>query len=487
MIRESLPGARITQGPADWQIIQRRLDGRADIQLAGTCRGDQGDTVAFAVEARVVDAALNRPAGASLDWQPAQMGDLGAWRVGQRDVTAGGPYRIETRVLYANGSIGCGDRIHHLGVGDLWVIAGQSNATGCGRGPAEDGPEPGVHAFRPAEVWGWADHPLCDPTGSRHPASFDRGWNDHSPWLAFGRHLRRALNIPIGLIPAPLGGSPLSRWDPGAENPDLLGNMYDLIRAASSWRDHSRFDPADGGPVFLPRPAGPVGAVAGVVWYQGCSDTGEVEAQTYAERFTRFLNGVRSALEAPHLPFVTCQLNCVAEDANRSGAGWSLIREAQRRLAATEPGVAVVPTLGLPLSDLIHNSPAANLVIGERCARAALGMVYGQDLPWRAPDLARARFDGRDGTKLLLEIANVSGELWALHPNIEQFTVSDERGGVPVKKARLTGRREIELTLAREAGRETYLHNCGGCNPRVSIFDRENRPILAFHGVRVEG
>ena len=77
-------------------------------------------------------------------------------------------------------------------------------------------------------------------------------------------------------------------------------------------------------------------------------------------------------------------------------------------MARQVPGVAVVPTRDLPLSDLIHTSPAGNMLLGERLARAALGMVYRRGIAWKAPDVVAARAkDGRVG----LEFANVESRM----------------------------------------------------------------------------
>ena len=203
-IRSELPGVCIVRGPADWQIIQRRLDGKTDIELAGTWRGI--DQRPGRVEVRLVRETDNLPPSLNLDWSYAETLPDGRWRMMLKNVPAGGLYRIETRLQAGEDEWRLtGDRLHHLGVGDIWVIAGQSNAVGYGHGSVDDPPELGVHVFRLCEEWALADHPLNDPTRTRHPANFDAGWNDHSPWLAFGRILRRNLGIPIGLVPTALG------------------------------------------------------------------------------------------------------------------------------------------------------------------------------------------------------------------------------------------------------------------------------------------
>ncbi|MBN2711197.1 MAG: hypothetical protein JXR97_02045, partial [Planctomycetes bacterium] len=308
-------GTRILQGPMDWQVIQRRLDNMADIDLAGEFRPSVNAS-APRVEVRVTCMRFNRAVTVDLDWTPADTTGENTWSTVIRNIPAGGPYRIETRTVNNPGSIPAGiqhgDRIHRVGVGDIWVIAGQSNAAGYGEGEIEDPADPGVRMFRACEEWAMADHPIHEPTRSRHPLNHDEGRNGHSPWLAFGRHLHKHLNIPIAIVPTALGGSPLSRWDPNAKNPDLYENMLSFIRAACSMRDYSKFDDNDGGPVFVPNPKGELGRIAGIAWHQGCSDTGDEESKTYADRFAGFVEGIRNRLDAPGLPVVTCQLNhCV--------------------------------------------------------------------------------------------------------------------------------------------------------------------------------
>ena len=47
-----------------------------------------------------------------------------------------------------------------------------------------------------------------------------------------------------------------------------------------------------------------------------------------------------------------------------------------------------------------HNAAASNLVIGERCARAALALCYGRDIDWMAPEPETAVQTAPDTVKL---------------------------------------------------------------------------------------
>ena len=144
MKRATLAGVRITQGPGDWQIVQRRLDNSSDVPLAGTWKED--DDRQGIVEVRVVDETFQQPVADHLDWHDADTAPNNTWRHLLTDVPVGGPYRIETRLRVKGDNWRlAGDHIHHFCVGDLWIAAGDDNALGFGLGMAEDPPELGVH------------------------------------------------------------------------------------------------------------------------------------------------------------------------------------------------------------------------------------------------------------------------------------------------------------------------------------------------------
>ena len=165
---------------------------------------------------------------------------------------------------------------------------------------------------------------------------------------------------------------------------------------------------------------------------------------------------------------------------------WAVLREAQRQAARTIPNVGIVTTLDLTLSDGIHTSAVGNVILGQRFARAALGMVYGQDIPWRAVDIAGVRFTNAERTTVCLSFAHVVDHLvlLAIHPR--DFLLEDEDGDVPIQSARVEGTADVVLELARPARGKTVCHNLYGCNPVSTLRDHLQRPVLAFSGVAVE-
>lgn len=488
MKRAALPGVRITQGPSDWQILQRRLDNAADIPLAGTWSDPQDRR--GTVEIRLVDECGQIPVAEHLDWQAADASPDRVWRHVLENVPAGGPYRLETRFRPDGDSWRlAGDQIHHLGVGDIWIIAGDDNALGFGHGLVSDPPEPGVHLFRKNERWGQADHPLHDITGIRNARFFSPGAPAHSPWLAFARLLRRETGLPIGLIPAAQEGSSLEAWQArkkGAASP-AFDNLLSMLWLATSFYDFANFSLNDGGPKLIPKPEHPAGVVAGCVWFQGGADCRrEGAAQQYGPTFAAFVAKLRAALEAPLLPLVVCQLNRVIGVAKPGeSALWGLVREAQRAAGHDIDNLAVVPTLDAGLSDGIHNAAAGNVLVGERAARAALGMVYGKKHPWRCPDFQDAWFENGERNKVTLVFAHVSGELRPVTGEITSLVVADAAGGAPIRKVKIIGDDRIAILLNRELGEQPTISFCAGHNPALALLDDGNRPPLAFANVAI--
>lgn len=455
MITPPLPGASIAQGPSDWQIIQQSSDGHASIALEGLYVTQATE---FRVEARLVRENDGAPVTAALDWRPAAILPGQRWQLTLERIPAGGLYRLETRVWRTN----CpdirpmrGDYVHHLGVGDIWLVAGQSNASGTGTGFADDPPTLGVHQLGNDEQWKLAAHPLEDATRSRHTATVHGVFQAHSPWLAFGRRLQRELGHPIALIPTALGGSGVSLWQPGTGH--LFANMADMLKLAG-------------------------GKIRGVVWYQGESDCSAGNIAAYPERFRHFVRGLRELVGNPALPVVTAQLGRFtwgADDA-QGNRDWTAMRDTQRRLALEIPHAALVPAIDLPLCDEIHVSAAANLVLGERFAAAALGLAYGQDVSPPGIALKGWKWQPPARDAIRLDFA-LGAPGWCSLGPVNDFTVEENAGsGIPIKQVLLRDEGSVELLLAHPAAGPVTIHAHAGRYPHPSLRDRDQRPVIGF-------
>ena len=460
-----IEGVIIKDGPKDWQIIQQ-TNGKADIFLSGSWF--LNDKVhEFRIYARVVKEDSGDVVSG---WEECKINDYGVWEITLKSIPAGGLYRIETCLHHDDVGYGNalewslrGDMVHHVGVGDIFVIAGQSNAAGYAKDPIYDPPEPGIHLLKNSGKWDMASHPMNDSTSTIHEENCEIRNSGHSPFLSFARVLKRNLGYPIGLLQASLGGSALNLWNPD-ENGILYRNMIKIIESQR-------------------------GNIKGVLWYQGCTDANlEETASTYLTRFENFIKYLRKDLKKPHLPIFTVQLNRYIVPGSSTDRNWGLVREAQRQAAKTIPEVYIVPALDCSLSDFIHNSGASNLLLGERLAKTALTEIYNQNYICRAPDLSCVIQTERN--KLLLIFENVQDRLFTFEVDAGEmpFTVEDEFGTAKIVSYEILNKNELLLTLNRDICTKAVVHGAYEKNPKfyVPIDASTHLPMLSFYNAKIQ-
>ena len=109
---------RVTKGVLDYQVFQRDFKNtRLDITVGGT---------ASVVDGKEVEERTSTVNGVS-EWAKVAVVQSGRWS-GTVTLGAGGPYRLELRI--AGEPLGV--VVEHVLVGDLWILAGQSNMEGVG-------------------------------------------------------------------------------------------------------------------------------------------------------------------------------------------------------------------------------------------------------------------------------------------------------------------------------------------------------------------
>jgi len=451
-------GVIFETAPQDWQIIQQGTNKTADVKLGGRWRNPDGE--GGEVQVRVIDEQNNV---SIIPWRQCKTEAAGRWETVLNGIPAGGLYRIETQLKIPSAdSLNWGyrgDMRHHIGVGDVYVIAGQSNAAGYGRDVANDAPEPGAHLLRNNGRWDMAAHPLNESTDTIHIINREVANPGHSPWLCFAKRLKHRLGIPIGLIQASLGGSPLSSWNP-CESGELYHSMLETLRNYGY-------------------------PIKGVLWYQGCSDGHDPLCyNTYLTRFKSFVSRLREDLCVPGLPFLTVQisryLGILAEADNVES--WGIIREAQRQAAKTIDNVYVIPSTDAGLSDAIHISASGNMVLGERMAGVALKHIYNAIGGVEIPDILEAKKISSDSVRLTF--GPMTGGIYTYTQQACDlpFHIADDNGAVEIVGYELSGT-SITLKLNREPGTGRYVSGAAGWDPRrMTPIDFETQiPILSFH------
>jgi hypothetical protein len=230
---------------------------------------------------------------------------------------------------------------------DLYLLAGQSNMAGRGAVEAEDRvPVDGIMMLDRAMTW----VPAVDPV------HFDKPIAGVGPGRAFAIAVHAAEpDRVIGLVPAAVGGSPISSWAPGALDAATKTHPYDdaIARARVAMRD---------------------GRFRAILWHQGESDATPELSVLYADRLRTVISRLRAELGDSTLPFIIGELGQFPR------SGWSAARErvdsAQRAVAATTPGVAFVSSDGLVhRGDNLHFNTASAREFGRRYAAAYLALT----------------------------------------------------------------------------------------------------------------
>ena len=408
-------GTRITYGLENWQILKAE-NGVCHLTIGGSWRLQEG-AKKTGVTSTDPSVRLAREEDNSYitDWIKADHIDPERWET-TLTVPRGGLYRLETCLDAVSRETGehwrfRGDIRSHIGCGEIFAIAGQSNAAGYGKGIAPDPPDMRVHVKRNSGRWDMASHPLNDATDAPDCPNAPMGQTGTSPFIAFGNRRSDGTGAPVGLLPCAQGGSPISMWDPEQDG-SLLKNMISKIKRA--------------------------GGANAVLWYQGCADAQGEQAKTYAKSFSNVVEATRKAL-GWDIPFYTFQLNKYY--APHDTDGWDRVRQAQRLAARDLKNVFILPTADLFLSDEIHLSSASNVTLG---GRLALQMNEGIS----APDMEKCERIGE--RQICLTFSNVQGELMKTNANepSEYIEVTDELGSAAIETVAADGNR-LSITLNR--------------------------------------
>lgn len=438
----------------DYMIIQRDADGFGRAVYEGTYTPVDNTRVVVRVMREDDNLTV-------VPWQECET-DGNAWKT-ELVIPEGGPYRIEVRLADTNNHYVNNNRdwapllacAYHVGVGDIFILAGQSNMSGYGRDPAYDPPQLGVNLYNNSGDWVLAAHPLFSVPDSVSIYSNNDCSSGTSPGLAFGKIMQKSLNVPIGLVSAAQGGSSLESWNPAEEDPYLFEALKSKVNE--------------------------VGKFAGMLWYQGCNETVEQdEAETYLEKFKQAVSLWRE--EFGHFPIVTCQINRHAWKEEDRERRWGLVREAQRQAALQIPDVYVIPTMDMPTCDGIHNTSASCITVGERLANTMLKEHYGKP-GVSAPSIKRiTRIDSRT---ILLEFVG-SHTLRTMDDIATGLNIEDENGMMKCLKIQACGEK-AKVTAERDIGKNAVFHAYWEREvPAFFVRDAYGMPMLACYNVKIE-
>ncbi|WP_422928490.1 sialate O-acetylesterase [Singulisphaera sp. PoT] len=348
--------------PTPFRVYQRGNDNRADISISlsdGLTAEDIENVSLFAHHSDPLKPAI------PVDGWSYREGVL-------KNVPVGGPYLVNVTLKLESvkklGADATAFSIGRLFVGDLWVLAGQSNMEGVGDLVDVTPPSNLVSLLGMNGKWSKAEEPLHwlvdspDPVHSLNPADREaRSKAFHKArtkgtglGLPFATVLASTTNVPIGLIACAHGGTSMAQWDPakkGEGGNSLYGSMLRQFKLAG-------------------------GKVRGVLWYQGEAEANPDASKIYPRVFADFIAAVRSDFGQPDLPFYLVQLGRFSNPSDPKF--WNAVQEAQRLIPDRIPNTAVVAAVDLDLDDGIHIGTPGLKRLGARLARIAIREVFGQ-------------------------------------------------------------------------------------------------------------
>lgn len=374
-----------------------------------------------------------------------------------KTLPTGGPYEIR---LWIQGS----DEqftVHDVLVGDVWIVAGQSNSEGCGLLQGQPDSDPLVRAFFMNDEWRMAKDPIhnmwecvdqvhIDLCGGGTPG-IKEGWGV-GPGVPFAVEMRRLTRIPQGLIACGHGGTSMGQWSPTLKHAGTKSLYGAMLRRVNK----------NGG------------RVAGMIWYQGESDAVAELTTVYTERMKELVASLRQDLKCTDIKIAMVQIGRVSNWGSETA--WNSIQDQQRNLPTLIKGLTVVPSIDLQMDDGIHIGGYGHAVLGPRLAYAmrALRGEKGK-APIAIKDIRIESCDNR--THVVLEFANVDGALKADGRPIG-FSILNATRNEMIYDTRLDGNTVIlRCDVNPQSTDGVALYYGRGLNPCCNIHDDAGRPL----------
>jgi sialate O-acetylesterase len=466
-------------------VVQRDLP----VHIWGLAEPDQSVTVTFRGESRATQADR-----------------LGQWSVYLAPGAAGGPFDLTVQGATTAGTTVAPQPIvlTDVLVGDVWLASGQSNME-----------FPMSRAATAAQDLPHADNPqirllMVNKRASDYaePDLDTLGWTVSSPDSAkdfsaiawyFARDISVREHVPIGVIDSTWGGTIVESWvrltalgEDASLNPlfasrgKMLDNeAVDHLRAKDEERQVAEAKAA-GKPVpkfGWHRPLNSWGPgmlwngmiaaltpfpIRGVLWYQGESNSALERAPLYNHIFRTLIEDWRREWAIGDFPFLYVQISnfksTPAED-------WAVLREQQRKTLEMN-NTAMIVTIDIGNPDDVH--PTDKVDVGQRMARAARALSYGEAVEYVGPDFRQAT---PEGASIRAWFDHAKG-LTAKGGEVTGFEVAGADGKFVSATAKIEGE---TIVASSPAVPEPVSVRYGWANsPQCNLFNGEGLPASPF-------
>jgi hypothetical protein len=239
------PTAIRLDSPLDYQVVQRHSATSGRVRIAG----------------RVPPGTMRLETRIQGDWEAAAFDPATGTFQCERVVPSGGWYACQIRATGGDGHVATAE-VSHVGVGEVFVVAGQSNS--ANHGEEKLTPRTGRVAAFDGTRW----QPARDP----QPGASGEGGSFLPP---FGDLLAERFEVPVGLVACGIGATSVREWLPRGSRfpnpPTLVGRVRQL--PGGEWESNGEaYD------TFVARLAKlGLGGFRAVLWHQGESDANQAD------------------------------------------------------------------------------------------------------------------------------------------------------------------------------------------------------------------
>lgn len=383
------------------------------------------------------------------------------WKIKIKTPGAGGPYSI---TLKANNTITLNDVL----IGEVWLCSGQSNMEWSYWNGLQDIKDElptcynnNIRFFHIPKTT--ANHPQDDVKAEWKVCDSNTLKSFSAVGYFFGKKLNKDLNVPIGLINSSWGGTPAEVWTPESifDNDEELRLSAARLQSFRWWPNH------DG--LCYNAMIDPITKynIAGAIWYQGESNTGNND--TYQKLFTTMIRSWRDAWKKD-FPFYYVQIAPYKYNTNNVGA---LVQEAQAK-AANYPNTGMVVITDL-VEDANELHPKNKHDVGYRLANWALGETYKvKGLVYKHP-MYKSKTSANN--KITLSFDNVP-KGFRDNDSIEGFYILDLK-----TEQWLPAQAKIEkdkIIVWRDDASPVHVRYAFGNTIIGNVFSKEGLPLCAF-------
>jgi len=256
--------------PKEWEIFQRTSPTEGRLRIEGRVGGLQGRPLHLLMSVKPGESSGVPSSTRIADMADVTSGKDGTFEV-EMKVPAGGWHVLLVAVSEMDRNLGQAV-VEHVGVGEVFVVGGQSNSTNWGE--ARTRTDTGMVTVFDGKEWTVAADPI---------PGVDAGQGKGSPWCLFGDDMYAKLHVPIGIVPVGKGSTSVRQWLPKGDVVEIEPTRTDGLKKNpdGKWvNDGTLYDRMVERMKQLDEANGGGHGFRAMLWHQGESDAHQPEGHT---------------------------------------------------------------------------------------------------------------------------------------------------------------------------------------------------------------